>query len=68
MPLSTRHIARESPRLLTVITLVGPVVAVSAAALAVHLMVLRRRRRGGGVVATNETARAMVDDMGLPFV
>ena len=69
MPLSTRHIARESPRLLTVATLVGPAVAVSAAAApAVHLAGLRRRGRRGGAAAAGGTARAAVDDMGLPFV
>jgi hypothetical protein len=68
MPLSTRHIARESPRLLTVITLVGPVVSVSAASPAVHLTVLRRRGRGGGAAATGGTTHTVVDDMGLPFV
>jgi len=65
MPLSTRHIARESPLLLTVATLAGPAVAVSVAATpAVHLAGLRRRGRGGGAAAAGETARAAADDMG----
>ena len=69
MPLSTRHIARESPLLLTVATLAGPAVAVSvAAAPAVHLAGLRRRGRGGGAAAAGETARAAADDMGLACV
>jgi hypothetical protein len=69
MPLSTRHIARESPLLLTVATLAGPAVTVSvAAAPPVHLTGLRRRGRGGGAAAAGETARAAADDMGLACV
>lgn len=69
MPLSTRHIAKESPRLLTVVTLVGPAVAVSVADPAAHLAGARRRGRGGGgAAAAGWTTRAAVDDMGLVFV
>lgn len=69
MPLSTRHIARESLLLLTVATLAGPAVAVSvAAAPPVHLAGLRRRGKGGGAAAAGETARAAADDMGVACV
>lgn len=65
MPLSTRHIGRASPRLLTVVTLAGAAVAVSAAEPAEHRAGLRRRGTGGRAAAAGERVRTGGDDMAL---
>jgi hypothetical protein len=68
MPLSTRHIGRESPRLLTVVTLAGAAAVVVSEATAgppVQLAGLRRRGTGRVVAAAGERVRTVEGGMAL---